>query len=103
MVDGVVNSDKEKYSWNIKKFIEKTPCARESFLYGIVGGAVVGAGYFLKSMHVIKSCRYAVGSFALISFGGWELCRYMKYKEKEAIKESVDKLNQYKHQKRDRE
>lgn len=30
-----------------------------------------------------------------------ELCRYMKYKEKEAIKESVDKLNQYKHQKRD--
>ena len=32
-----------------------------------------------------------------------ELCRYMKYKEKEAIKESVDKLNQYKHQEKDRE
>ena len=32
-----------------------------------------------------------------------ELCRYMKYKEKEAIKESVDMLNKYKQKKIDEE
>lgn len=30
-----------------------------------------------------------------------ELCRYIKYKEIEAVKESVDMLNKYKEQKRD--
>lgn len=64
---------------------------------------MIGVGYFLKSTHVLKSCRYAVGSFTLISVGGWELCRYMKYKEKEAIKESVDMLNKYKQKKIDEE
>lgn len=38
-----------QYSWNVKKFIERTPCARESLLYGMAGGMMVGAGYFLKS------------------------------------------------------
>lgn len=38
-----------QYSWNVKKFIERTPCARESLLYGMAGGVIVGAGYFLKS------------------------------------------------------
>jgi len=101
MADDVDSGETKKYSWNVKKFIQKTPCVRESLLYGIVGGSVVGVGYFLKSMHVLSSCRYAVGSFALISFGSWEICRYIKYKEKEAIKESVDMLNKYKQQKTD--
>ncbi|CAH3167599.1 unnamed protein product [Porites lobata] len=102
MADDVVNSDEKKqYSWNVKKFIQKTPCVRESLMYGILGGSVVGVGYFIKSMHVLKSCRYAVGSFTLISFGSWEVCRYIKYKEIEAVKESVDMLNKYKEQKRD--
>lgn len=30
-----------------------------------------------------------------------EVCRYIKYKEIEAVKESVDMLNKYKEQKRD--
>ena len=38
-----------QYSWNLKKFIERTPCARESLLYGMTGGIIVAAGYFLKS------------------------------------------------------
>ena len=37
----------------------------------------------------------------LIFFLYREVCRYIKYKEIEAVKESVDMLNKYKEQKRD--
>lgn len=46
-----------QYSWNVKKFIERTPCARESMLYGMAGGILVGAGYFLKSSKWNKHLR----------------------------------------------
>ena len=38
-----------QYNWNFKKFIERTPCARESLLYGIGGGVLAGSGCFVKS------------------------------------------------------
>ena len=45
----ILHSHDTQYSWNVKKFIERTPCARESLLYGMTGGILVGFGYFLKS------------------------------------------------------
>ncbi|KAJ7373345.1 Cytochrome c oxidase assembly protein cox20, mitochondrial [Desmophyllum pertusum] len=99
MADDVLNSvDNKKYSWNVKKFIESTPCVRNSLLYGMAGSVLVGAGYFIKSMHIVRSCRYAVGAFGFISFGSWEVCRYIRYKEKEAIKETVDMMNKHSQQ-----
>ncbi|XP_078350599.1 cytochrome c oxidase assembly protein COX20, mitochondrial-like isoform X1 [Oculina patagonica] len=100
---GDVSSDKKKYSWNVKKFIERTPCARESLLYGMTGGMIVGAGYFIKSMHILRSCRYAVGTFALISIASWETCRYLRYKEQEAIKETIDIINKQRQQMKEEE
>lgn len=69
----------------------------------MTGGIIVAAGYFIKSMHVLRSCRYAVGSFALISIGSWEMCRYMRYKEQEAIKETIDIINKNRQQKKEEE
>lgn len=104
MADDVFDSaTTKKYNWNFKKFIERTPCARESLLYGIGAGMIAGFGCFMKTMHVFKSCRFAVGGFALISFGSWEVCRYIKQKEKEAIKQHVDMLNKYREQRREEE
>lgn len=93
----------KKYNWNFKKFIERTPCARESLLYGIGGGVLAGFGCFVKSTHVFRSCRYAVAGFALVSIASWETCRYIKHKEKEAIKQHVDLLNKYREEKKEEE
>lgn len=66
-----------QYSWNVKKFIQKTPCVRESLLYGIAGGSVVGVGYFLKSSEWINipPGRFISvlikGHVAQLFFGGW--------------------------------
>ncbi|XP_032221773.2 cytochrome c oxidase assembly protein COX20, mitochondrial [Nematostella vectensis] len=91
--------EEKKYSWNALKFIQRTPCARESFMYGIVGGLTAGSLYFLKSRHIRRSCDLAVGSFALVAVAGWEACRYVKQKEKEELKKTVELLNQYSHEK----
>ncbi len=49
MAVNIISFSHAQYSWNVKKFIERTPCARESLLYGMTGGMIVGAGYFIKS------------------------------------------------------
>ncbi|XP_031573048.1 cytochrome c oxidase assembly protein COX20, mitochondrial-like [Actinia tenebrosa] len=99
MADGNPNAgdskDSEKHaSWDIIKFIEKTPCSRDSLLYGITGGLGAGVLYFFKSNHVRRSADVAVGSFALISVVSWELCRYMRHKEHQKIKKTVELMNE---------
>ncbi|RMX50142.1 hypothetical protein pdam_00002840 [Pocillopora damicornis] len=84
MADDVFDSaTTKKYNWNFKKFIERTPCARESLLYGIGAGMIAGFGCFMKTSE--------------------EVCRYIKQKEKEAIKQHVDMLNKYREQRREEE
>merc|ERR1712189_175309 len=85
---------KLKFS-NIKEFIEKTPCARSSFLYGITSGMSAGVVTFLYAKHIRRSCDIGVISFAAVSLGSWEWCRYNNRKEKEEIKKTVDLLTKY--------
>ncbi|NP_001089354.1 uncharacterized protein LOC734404 [Xenopus laevis] len=56
--------------------VQKTPCARESILYGTVGSLVIGLGHFLATSRVRRSCDFAVGGFILTTLGCWVHCRY---------------------------
>ncbi|XP_069810367.1 cytochrome c oxidase assembly protein COX20, mitochondrial [Dendropsophus ebraccatus] len=56
--------------------VQKTPCARESVLFGSVGSVVIGVGHFLATSRVKRSCDLAAGGFILSTLGTWLYCRY---------------------------
>ncbi|XP_072265425.1 cytochrome c oxidase assembly protein COX20, mitochondrial [Pyxicephalus adspersus] len=77
MADKVDENPKEesyKLLWLLD--VKKTPCARESVLYGSVGSLVVGVGNFLATSRIRRSCDMAVGGFILTTLGFWMYCRY---------------------------
>lgn len=39
--------------YSIKDFVERTPCARDSFLYGIFGSMFAGAGTFVYTSKTV--------------------------------------------------
>ncbi|WWD17977.1 hypothetical protein CI109_102423 [Kwoniella shandongensis] len=61
--------------------IGKIPCARNSLLYGIAGGAGVGAVRFLGSRRPWLAANWAVGSFIAIAVFQWETCNRARRKE----------------------
>ncbi|KAM9317236.1 cytochrome c oxidase assembly protein COX20, mitochondrial [Gastrophryne carolinensis] len=76
-------ADKEEGKAEEKSFkllwlldVEKTPCARESVLYGSVGSLVIGIANFLATSRVKRSCDFAVGGFIISTLGFWTYCRY---------------------------
>uniref|UniRef100_A0A670IDB4 Cytochrome c oxidase assembly protein COX20, mitochondrial n=1 Tax=Podarcis muralis TaxID=64176 RepID=A0A670IDB4_PODMU len=56
--------------------IINVPCARESVLYGSLGGLTLGLGHFLATSRVRRSCDFGVGGFILTTLGCWVYCRY---------------------------
>ncbi|KAG8583233.1 hypothetical protein GDO81_008331, partial [Engystomops pustulosus] len=56
--------------------VQKTPCARESVLFGSVGSLVIGVGNFLATSRVKRSCDLAAGGFILSTLASWFYCRY---------------------------
>uniref|UniRef100_A0A8D0C2D4 Cytochrome c oxidase assembly protein COX20, mitochondrial n=1 Tax=Salvator merianae TaxID=96440 RepID=A0A8D0C2D4_SALMN len=72
--------------------VQKTPCARESVLYGSLGAVAVGLGHFLATSRVRRSCDFGVGGFILTTLGVWFYCRYNKAKlriQQKKIQESL--------------
>ena len=83
----------ESCSYSIKLSTIRWPCS---------------SGYtLLKKLHIfyfiipIQHLSHKSKIVNLTFFLYREVCRYIKYKEIEAVKESVDMLNKYKEQKRD--
>ncbi|XP_063773884.1 cytochrome c oxidase assembly protein COX20, mitochondrial isoform X2 [Pseudophryne corroboree] len=77
MADGEGDAGKEesfKLLWILD--VKKTPCARESVLYGSVGSLVIGISHFLATSRVRRSCDLAFGGFILSTLGSWIYCRY---------------------------
>lgn len=80
---------------NDLKNIEQVPCARQSFVYGIAGGAAIGCTRFLTSskysfsfflFHLCSLCpledpvvasNWAVASFVIISAVSWYVYWYL--------------------------
>ncbi|XP_067320735.1 cytochrome c oxidase assembly protein COX20, mitochondrial isoform X2 [Anolis sagrei] len=51
--------------------VKNVPCARESLLYGSLGGITVGLGHFLATSRVRRSCHFGMGGFILTTLGCW--------------------------------
>ncbi|XP_030755489.1 cytochrome c oxidase assembly protein COX20, mitochondrial [Sitophilus oryzae] len=62
--------------------VSKIPCFRNSFLYGIGGGVLLGLTHFLFTSKAVKSVNYSVYSFSIITLGYWIQCRYEYTKTK---------------------
>ncbi|XP_028676650.1 cytochrome c oxidase assembly protein COX20, mitochondrial [Erpetoichthys calabaricus] len=62
--------------------VQKTPCARESVLYGSFGSVMAGLGYFLATSRVKRSFDVGVGGFLLTTLGIWCHCRYNNAKQR---------------------
>eukprot|EP00123_Amoebidium_parasiticum_P000979 comp11940_c0_seq1/m.6612 comp11940_c0_seq1/g.6612 ORF comp11940_c0_seq1/g.6612 comp11940_c0_seq1/m.6612 type:complete len:127 (-) comp11940_c0_seq1:31-411(-) len=76
-------------------YVKKTPCAREGLLAGIGGGTVIGVSRFLVKGNVLSACNFAVISFALLSTGSWEYCRYRMEKGREEALLLAHKMREY--------
>ncbi|GAB5586330.1 hypothetical protein Unana1_01230 [Umbelopsis nana] len=57
------------------KNVPQIPCARNSLLYGIGGGAGFGAIRFLTRRSVPSAANWAVGSFCAIATISFEMCQ----------------------------
>ncbi|XP_020643538.3 cytochrome c oxidase assembly protein COX20, mitochondrial [Pogona vitticeps] len=76
----------------------KIPCARESFLYGSLGGVAVGLVHFLATSRVLRSYYVAVGGYALSTTVFWFCCRYDRAKkrfEQRMIQEGIKNMILY--------
>lgn len=62
--------------------ITKTPCFRNSFLYGICGGITCGLARFMFTSRVKSATDFAFASFVVITMGYWFQCRYEYSKTK---------------------
>ncbi|RKP10827.1 hypothetical protein THASP1DRAFT_21539 [Thamnocephalis sphaerospora] len=82
------------------RHVVRTPCGRDSLLYGIGGGTAVGIARFLITRKVLPSANWAVGAFALISIGSWEWCHYQRIQYAKKMDLVVEKLNQLEEKKR---
>ncbi|WOO83787.1 Cytochrome c oxidase assembly protein cox20, mitochondrial [Vanrija pseudolonga] len=57
------------------------PCVRNALMYGIAGGAGIGAVRFLGSRRVHSAGSWAVATFIATSIGTRELCESQRRKE----------------------
>ncbi|XP_019625867.1 PREDICTED: cytochrome c oxidase protein 20 homolog [Branchiostoma belcheri] len=69
-------ADDTEKTWGPKHFIQNTPCARNSFLYGMGGGAVGGFAYFLWTSNPRRSYHALMISFTATVLLYWVPCRY---------------------------
>ncbi|KZT32890.1 hypothetical protein SISSUDRAFT_973838, partial [Sistotremastrum suecicum HHB10207 ss-3] len=73
--------------------IGQIPCARSSLMSGIASGVAIG---FIRGMTTtpFAAANWAVGTFAFVSLGTWEVCRASLRSEMakiQAIKEEIPK------------
>eukprot|EP00112_Aurelia_sp_Birch-Aquarium-sp1_P021897 Seg6.4 transcript_id=Seg6.4/GoldUCD/mRNA.D3Y31 product="Cytochrome c oxidase assembly protein COX20 mitochondrial" protein_id=Seg6.4/GoldUCD/D3Y31 len=78
-----------------KEFLETTPCARNSLLYGVAGGMATGVGTFMFTKHIRRSCDFTVVAFVAVAIGSWEICRYSHWQQRKEIDKTVELLTKY--------
>ncbi|KAI5284550.1 hypothetical protein KEM54_001244 [Ascosphaera aggregata] len=83
------------------KTMIQTPCARDSFLVGIGGGAGIGAIRTIIGgvKNVWSACNWAVGSFAILTIATHELCQRQRRIEMEGLKEATELMAKLKEKK----
>lgn len=74
--------------------VHQTPCARDGFLQGIAGGAVIGGLRYVTGAPIPKSANWAVGAFVLAATGSYEYCQYNRRLQRENMKRTVEVYTQ---------
>jgi len=74
------------------KKVGQMPCARMAFLYGIGGGAGLGAIRFFSRRNISSASNWAFGAFCLTSAISWEVCRYKRRYEHERLQTVITQL-----------
>ncbi|CAK7214022.1 hypothetical protein SCUCBS95973_002001 [Sporothrix curviconia] len=70
--------------------VYQVPCARQGFLTGIGGGAVVGALRYILGASVPRAANWAVGAFALGGIVSFEVCQAARRAEAAKMKRVVE-------------
>ncbi|KAJ1953213.1 hypothetical protein IWQ62_006050 [Dispira parvispora] len=65
-------------SWDDFKRIDRMPCFRDGFLYGLTGGAVLGALRFIQRGNVLSACNWAVFGTCGLAIVSREVCLYQR-------------------------
>lgn len=88
-----VSDDVKVQEDNINFFYDlmSAPCFRQSALYGIGGGAVIGSLNFTANRDALRSAETMVKTGCAISLATWVLCRRQFYTEREMTYESMEK------------
>ncbi|TFK27696.1 hypothetical protein FA15DRAFT_666155 [Coprinopsis marcescibilis] len=73
------------------RHVTEIPCARNSLLYGIAGGAGIGFVRALSSAPMVAG-HWAVGTFALISLGSWHICQKQIRDERAKVEQIISSL-----------
>ncbi|KAI8581392.1 hypothetical protein K450DRAFT_232836 [Umbelopsis ramanniana AG] len=74
------------------KNIPQIPCARNSLLYGIGGGAGFGAIRFLARRSVPSAANWAVGSFCAIATISFEMCQMDRRNTVTKLKTKINEI-----------
>ncbi|GJQ13523.1 hypothetical protein GpartN1_g5314.t1 [Galdieria partita] len=69
---------------------QKIPCFRQTMLYGLTGGLVLGALRFYRTRNPWKTTDVAVFGTLLFSSVSWVLCRYEYRSYREQLRKSFD-------------
>ncbi|KAF5369286.1 hypothetical protein D9758_002604 [Tetrapyrgos nigripes] len=71
------------------KNVDKIPCARNSFLTGIAGGAGMA---FIRGMSVapIVAGHWFAGTFLVLSLGSWQLCQAKIERERQNVARIIE-------------
>ncbi|KAJ1917392.1 hypothetical protein IWQ60_007796 [Tieghemiomyces parasiticus] len=68
----------QRLSWDDLDHVERMPCFRDGFLYGLTGAFVLGGLRFLQKGRVLSACNWTVGGFVVFSIASRQLCLYQR-------------------------
>ncbi|KAK7469068.1 hypothetical protein VKT23_003561 [Stygiomarasmius scandens] len=82
-------SSPPKNPFEFMKNLDKIPCARNSLLTGIAGGAGMA---FIRGMTVapIVAGHWFAGTFLVVSLGSWHLCQAKIESERQKVAQIIE-------------
>jgi predicted GNAT superfamily acetyltransferase len=72
--------------------VERNPCFRRAFMWGIGVGAAMGVHSAIRHRSQAKAINASVGTFLLVSTGMWIYCRTAQKEEETRMRDIVGKL-----------
>lgn len=74
--------------------IRKIPCFKNTMLFSTYSGLAAGLATFMFTSRVKFATNVALGSYAAVAIGYWSFCRYTYVKNKYALTELQQMMQQ---------